>query len=374
MTCQILRRFSRDKRALELDYMLSLFIFILSLGFTFIVLTQYLDAKHAEVTDVNERLISLRILDDLTGSPGWMGRRSDWEVLASKVDLEEKVNDQSFIVGLRKNDRFFGYNIIVPGSGDSLMQTASESTITTVIEALRDQCLICVEIATVFRPVFWINTSVANSSIAISGSADNATTHVGSFFVGADLDVWVTDMRNDSLLHYDTVVIGNNTLNENSVVSLAGRNFTVYRIDQERVLLYGQVSGGFVMPDLDYYHYDLARGQLAAAGVKFGLYEEIVSGCSASLEYTLFSRPTDKFEGQVTDLSIKKIRVLEADVPYEVAKSSLGIRLDFHIGITRNRDSSVVLEYGLLAPWDTERVEREVDVEGVPCTFVLEVW
>jgi len=371
---KILQRFRRDKRALELDYMLSLFIFIISLGFTFLVLTQYLDAKRVQVTDVNNKLASLSILDDLTGSPGWMGSRSDWERYVSKVDLVEKINDGDFLIGLRKNDRFFGTNLVIPGAGDALMQSASQSAISSAMDALRAKGTMPVEVPGYFRPVLAINTSTTNASISISGAADNATTHVGSLYAAGEKELFVTDTQADGLLLYDTVVIGNRTLKKGSKVDLGGRNFTVHDVDQDRVLLAGQVGGGYLLPGLDDYEYTLARQELESRGIKYQPYEWIMSGVSSNLEYTLFSKAPDKFRWDLTDLSIDKIRALRDNVPYALAKAALGVPVEFHIRITRKADGAVVLNYGLVTPADTETAERDVDVEGVPCTIRIDVW
>lgn len=371
---KILQKFRRDKRALELDYMLSLFIFIISLGFTFLVLTQYLDAKRAQVSDVNNKLASLSILDDLTGSPGWMGGRSDWERYVSRVNLAEKINHGEFLLGLRKNDRFFGTNLVIPAAADPLMQSASQSAILSAVGALRAKGVLPVEVAGYFRPVLTINTSTANASISISGTADNATTHVGSVYVAGEKDLYVTDTQSDGVLLYDTVVIGNRILKSGSKVNLGGRNFTVHDVDQDEVLLAGQVGGGFLLPCLDDYEYSLARQELESRGIKYDSYAWIMSGVSSNLEYTLFSKAPDKFKWDLTDLSIDKIRALRDAVPYALAKGALGVPVEFHLRITRKADGAVVLNYGPATPADTESAERDVDVEGVPCTIRVDVW
>jgi len=369
-----LRRFAQDKRAIELDYSLSLFIFIISLAFTFLILTQYLDLKHSEVGDVNRRLDCLRVMDELTGSPGWMGGRSDWEALVPSLDLVEKVNDQSFFLGLRENDRFHAGNIVIPGASDVLLQTASGPAIASAAQALKAQGVMCLRLPDSFIPILVIDTSKKNSSIVVVSAADNATAHVGSFYAGSDLQVSVTDTRADGLVLYDTAGIGNNTVKEDSVFAIGGRNFTVHAIDQERVLVSCAIPEGYVIPGLDQYFEGLARSQLEAAGIRFHFYQDLLSGGSGSLEYTLFSREYGKFEGQIIGLSIGKIRALGDYVPYEVARACLGINGEFHVRIIRKRDGAVVLDYGSLPPADTVTSEREVDVESVPCTMEVQLW
>jgi hypothetical protein len=324
-----------------MDYMLSLFMFTISLGFTFVALTQYLDLKHAEVGVVEERLSSLMVMDELVGTPGWLGGRTDWESSVSTVDLEEKVNDQGFSLGLRENDRFHG--------------------------------VICIEIQEPFTVSFIVNTSV-DPSVIVAEAADNATTRVGSFFVGSPVDVLVTDKRADGRLRYDTAVIGGEVTREGSKVSLAGRNFTVEKIDQERVLLSGRVQAGYLLPRLDGYHLGLALAEMTAAGIKFQMYEDLVSGASSSLEYTLLSQRSDKFAGQATELSLKKIEALAAYVSYDTAKAALGIRQDFHLAIVRDRDGAAILDYGMVTPADTEKTEREVQLGGAQHTIVVHLW
>ena len=370
----LVRRFAHNKRAIELDYSLSLFLFILSRAFTFLILTQYLDLKHSEVSDVNRKLDCMRVLDDLTGSPGWLGGRSDWETLVPSLDLVEKVNDQSFFLGLRENDRFYTGRIAIPGASDGLLQTADDATISSAVQALKGQGVICVRLPDSFTPILVIDTSKKNSSIVVASLAENATTHVGSFFAGSDLRVWVTDNRSDGMVLYDTVIIGNNTVKEDSLFSIGGRNFTVQAIDQERVLLSCAIPEGYVILGLDQYFEGLARSELEASGIRFHFYEELLSGGSGSLEYTLFSREYGKYEGQIIGLSTGKVRALRDYVPYDVAKASLGITGDFHVRITREGDGAVVLDYGSLPPADTVTMEREVDLESVPCTVEVELW
>jgi hypothetical protein len=353
--------------------MLSLFMFTISLGFTFVALTQYLDLKHAEVGVVEERLSSLMVMDELVGTPGWLGGRTDWESSVSTVDLEEKVNDQGFSLGLRENDRFRDYRIVVPGSSDSLMQTASSGTISSAVESLGESGVICIEIQEPFTVSFIVNTSV-NPSMIVAEAADNATTRAGSFFVGSPIDVLVTDKRADGRLRYDTAVIGGEVTREGSKVSLAGRNFTVEKIDQERVLLSGRVQAGYLLPRLDGYHLGLALAEMTAAGIKFQMYEDLVSGASSSLEYTLLSQRSDKFAGQATELSLKKIEALAAYVSYDTAKAALGIRQDFHLAIVRDRDGAAILDYGMVTPADTEKTEREVQLGGARHTIVVHLW
>ncbi len=372
--CQLLHRFARDRRAFELDYMLSLFIFIVSLAFTFLVLSQYLELKHGEVNAVNKKLTCLGVLDDLTGSPGWIGGRSDWERWSASLDLREKVNDQSFFLGLRKNDRFFGYRIVIPGAADGLKQTASQPVIDKVVTELGNQQVVCIALGDSFRVSFEVETSKKNASIAVIGSTDNATTRIGSFYAGSWLDVWITDTNDDGMLRYDTVVIGGNSWAEGSKFDLGGREFEVLLIDQERVLLEGEVPEGYVLPYLDHNSYRLAQEALRAADVKYDLYDRVISGGSSSVEYTVFSKAQDKFLGQITDLSSKKIQALRDDVGYEIAKASLGVSLDFHVRITRTSDGAILLDYGPPVPGETESSQRDVRVEGEPCTVVVNVW
>lgn len=368
-----LHRFARDRRGVQLDYMLSLFTFILSLGFTFLVLTQYLDMKHAEVGEVNERLASLSVLDELTGSPGWLGSRSDWESFASRVDMEEKVNDGSFTLGLRKNDRYYGTGIAIPGGSDTLLQSASQGSIDGAVTSLREQGVIIVSLGSPFSALLEINTSAVDPAITIPG-ADNVTTHVGTFYAGGDLDVKVTDMNVDGVILYDTAIIGSDYLQEGSVMNISGRTFDIHTIDQEKVLLVATIPGGYVTPLMDFHHFNLTSQALSAAGIRYNLYREMLSGGSSSLEYTLFCDAAGKFEGQATELSIQKIGALRDHISYDVAKSALGMKLDFHIGIRRISDGAMVLDYGLLVPGDTERVEREVSIDGVQCNLVVDIW
>jgi hypothetical protein len=286
----------------------------------------------------------------------------------------EKVNDQNFFLGLRKNDLYYEDRIIVPAASDSLMQTASSGTIVSALDSLRDEGVISVEVGETLETILLVDTMRENSSIMIPGSADNATTHVGSFYAGSDQDVYVTDMRSDGRVRYDTVVIGGVNLTEGSVTAIGGRNFTVQKIEQEKILLLTEVGGGYLLPQLDGYHSELATTQLGAAGIKFEEYSEIIGGGLSSIEYTLFSREADKFRGQLNDLSIKKVIALRDEVSYPIAKAALAVDLDFHISIVRKADRSVVLDYGLIVPADTETAEREVNVESVPCIVVIDVW
>jgi hypothetical protein len=370
---KFLKKFQRNRRGLELDYMLSLFIFIISLGYTFLILTQYLDVKADEVGEINERLAALRVIDDMTGSPGWMGTRTDWETLAPSVDLEEKINDQTFFLGLRKNDQYHGIGIIIPKATDSEMQTAAQGTIANSLSTLTDAGVIVVDIGSPFRALVRVNTSATNA-VVFAGSEDNVTTHVGTLYVGGSQDLMLTDMTPNEMIHYDTVYVGVDSAQENSILNLSGRSFTVHTIDQEKVLLLTQFSEGYLLPNLDDYHHGMADQELTTAGIEFVDYTQIVSGGSSSLDYTLFGNEAPKFEGQATGLSAKKIAALNDHVLYEIAKAALGLELDFHITITRDSDEYVLLDYGLLTPGDTEMSERQVDVEGVPCTFTVHVW
>ncbi len=381
--CKLPQRFFQDKRGLEMDYMLSLFIFILSIAFTMLVLTQYLDLKHSEVGEVQDRLSALRVMDDLTGSPGWLSGRSDWETWTSRVDLSEKVNDQSFFLGLRKNDLYYGDRIIVPSASDPLMQTASSGTIEGVMDLLRDAGVIAVDEGEALEVILLIDTTAEDPSIDL-GSPDGAVTHVGAFYAGSDQEVYLTDMRSDGQIRYDTVVIGGVPLEEGSMTDIGGRNFTVCRINQEHVLLLTEVEGGHLLPQLDGYHSELAEAQLAPAGINFEKYSEVVGGGLSSIDYTLFSRDKNKFRGQLTDLSLRKIDALR-DLEYDIARSALGIHdisskteddLYFHVSIVSKVDGSVVLDYhpDYPVPADTEIAEREVDVDGIPCTVVVDVW
>jgi len=353
--------------------MLSLFIFIISLGYTFLILTQYLDVKANEVGEINERLAAIRVLDDLTGSPGWMGTRSDWETLAPRVDLEEKVNDQAFVLGLRMNDLYYSRVMVIPKSSDTLMQTAAGGIISNSVDALKEAGVIVVDLSSPFRALITINTT-GNSSTVFSGSEQNVTTHTGSIYVGGSQVLEITDMTPNDMVHYDTVFAGVDSAEENSVLNISGRSFTVHTIDQEKVLLLTQFNEGYILPNLDSHHYDLVDQELSASGVNFVESWQIVSGGSSSLDYTLFGDSNNKFEGQTIGLSTHKITALNDHVPYEIAKATLGINLDFHITIIRDSDGAVILDYGLLTPGDNELSEREVVVEGVPCKFTVQVW
>ena len=326
-----------------------------------------------EVNEINERLAALRVIDDMTGSPGWMGTRTDWETLAPSVDLEEKINDQTFFLGLRKNDQFHGMGIIIPKASDSEMQTAAQGTIETSVSTLTDGGVIDVDIGSPFRALMRVDTSATNSAV-FAGSEDNVTTHVGSLYVGGSHDLMLTDMTRNGMVHYDTIYVGSNSTQENSILNLSARSFTVHTIDQEKILLLAQFGEGYLLPNLDDYHYDLADQELTTAGIMFVDYTQVVSGGSSSLDFTLFGDMNYKFQGQVTDLSEKKISVLNGSVPYEIAKAAPGLELDFHITITRDSDESVLLDYGLLTPGDTEMSDRQVNVEGIPCTFTVHVW
>ncbi len=369
-----LHRFARDQRGIELDYMLSLLIFVISLAFTFTVLAQYLDAKHSEVDEVQERLGSIRVLDELTGSAGSMGGRGDWEAYASQLDLQEKINDQTFLLGLRKSDGYNSKNIVIPGASDFLMQTATGATISDAVESLRERGVIFVELAEPLTAIISVDTSTTNPSIQITGSTDGAVTHTGLLFAGSDLDIWVTDTRDDGLLHYDSIVVREEVVKEGASVSVGDRSFAIYAINQEEVLLVVDILEGYVAPVLDQYHYDLAADLLGRAGIKFHPYDDLLRGGSSSLDYTLYSRQWDKFAGQVKDLSIKKITSLRDDIPYEVAKAALGIKGDLNVRIASKRGGVVLLDYGRVAPVDAETVEREVNVEGTLCTMTVSVW
>lgn len=371
---RLLRRFGEDQRALEMDYMLSLVVFIMSLAFTFLILTQYLDLKSVEVGQVNQKLACVRLMEDITGSPGWIGARTDWEAWVSGLDLREKVNDESLSLGLRKNDRFFGLDMIVPAAADPVMQTAGESAILGVLDSLKGEGGVSVQVGGACQVVFLIDTFEGNASVAFPGSADNATTHMGSFFAGQQLTVLVSDTTSDGLLRYDTILVGNATLREGDTLTAGGRGFEVKTIDQERVLLSGQVLDGYLLPGLDLFFHDLAVQRLSSAGVRYSYCQQLVSGGS-SVEYTLFCRSKEKFVGEVVELSTRKIVALRDYVPYEIAKALLGLQSDFNLKVTRDLDGAVILDYGELVPVsDTARAEREVDLDGEPCTLVVNVW
>jgi len=371
---RLLQRFRQDQRALEMDYMLSLVVFILSLAFTFLILTQYMDLKAVEVGEVNRKLACLRLVDDLTGSPGWIGGRTDWEAWVSLLDLQEKVNDESLSLGLRRNDRFFGFDIIVPAASDPVMQTAGQDSILSVVEALKKEGAAVVEAGGVCQAVFLVDTLSQNGSIVFPGSVDNATTHIGTFFAGGELTILVSDTRADGALRYDTILVGNTTLREGEQFTAGGRDFQVRTIDQERVLLSGYVVDGFILPNLDLHFHDLAVRMLSSAGVRYSYCQRFVSAGS-SVEYALFCRSKDKFVGDLIELSTRKIEALRDFVPYGIAKALLGLQYDFNLRLTRDRDGAVLLDYGELVPVsDTARAERQVGLDGEPCTLVVNVW
>ena len=371
---RLLQRFGEDQRALEMDYMLSLIVFIISLAFTFLILTQYLDLKGVEVGQVNQKLACVGLMEDITGSPGWIGGRTDWEAWVSGLNLQEKVNDESLSLGLRKNDRFFGFDLIVPAAADPVLQTAGQSTILGVLDSLKGEGAVYVQVGGACQVVFLIDTSQENASLVFPGSVDNATTHTGSFFAGQELAVLVSDTTSDGLLRYDTILVGNATLKEGETLTAGGRDFEVKTIDQERVLLSGQILDGYILPGLDLYFHDLAIQRLSSAGVKYSYCQQLVSGGS-NVEYTLFCRSKDKFVGEVVELSSRKIEALRDYVPYEMAKILLGLQSDFNLRITRDLNGAVIFDYGALVPVsDTARAEREVDLDGEPCTLVVNVW
>jgi len=369
-----LRRFIRDRRGITLDYSLSLFIFVLSVAFTLVVVTQYLEVKHSRVGEIHEKLASLKVMDDLCGSPGWMGGRSNWETMVSRLDLEEKLNDQSFFLGLRKNDRYWGERVVVPSASDGLFQTASESAITSAVGSLEDQGVMAVLVAQSFRLTLSIDTLATNPSYSPPGAADNATTHEGNLYAGADYPIYVTDTKADGSVCYDTVFINGEALEENDQFNISGRDFTVHTIDQERVQLITMVDSGYLIPRTDAYSFGVVDSELSGSGIKYILYQDVLSGGCNTLEYALFCREDYNQAGRITDLSINKIRALRDDVPYEVAKSLLGIEGELNIRI-ETIGGGVLLEYGELIPvGDTSTSERRVEVEGVGCTVLVNVW
>ncbi len=350
--------------------MLSLVVFMLSLAFTFVLLNQYLEMKHSEVGAVDKRLGSLRVLDELCGTPGWMSGRTDWENIISSLDLSEKVGDKNFFLGLRKNDRFPWKNILIPGTGD-VFQSAPSSSIDDAVSEIGNSSIPYVAVNGQVRAEIIVNTSMENSSIVLS--PDNATTHVGWIYAGAPLRVLVTDLTPDGQIVYDSILVSGQTARENEFVMLAGRNFSVSDIDLERVVLTGPVSAAYLLPNLDDHEFSVASGCLESRGVKFLVYQRIVSGQAGSLEYTLFSRAPNKYVGDVAQLSLRKIQAMGSYVPYDVAKTILGVSGEFHLTI-RRVDGQIILDYGPTVPAETERSEREALVEGVRCIVAVDIW
>jgi len=124
---------------------------------------------------------------------------------------------------------------------------------------------------------------------------------------------------------------------------------------------------------LDGHGYRIATAALQSRGVKFLLYQRILTGQTARLEYTFFSRAHEKYAGEIAELSLKKIQALRDHVPYELAKAVLGVSGEFHVTI-RRIGGAVILDYGPTIPAETERSDREVFVEGVRCTVTVDIW